>query len=147
MPNIILVNSLPPLALDQTVFPHHTKKGPKITAKPLNSLGDLAHTVGERFALAYPADLPALVVPAWEETLINLDYLLAWCRPLLKTIRNTQSKDNTSMVSKSTESEMFRMSSSQSGGAAEITLKSSSTPGSGQQIFSLGQSEAVSGAM
>ncbi|KAJ9059893.1 hypothetical protein DSO57_1036761 [Entomophthora muscae] len=126
-----IVNPLPPLALDQTVFPCHTKKGPKIMAKILNFLGDLAHTVDERFVLAYPADPLALVVPAWEETLINLDYLLAWCHPLLKTIRNTQSKDDTSIVSKSTESEMIGMPSSQSGGAAEITLKPSSPPGPG----------------
>ncbi|KAJ9066814.1 hypothetical protein DSO57_1005777 [Entomophthora muscae] len=90
------VNSLPPLALDQTVFPHCTKKGAKITAKPLNSLGDLAHTVDERFILAYPEDPPVLAAPAWEETLVNLDYLLAWCCPLLKIIRTAQSNDVTS---------------------------------------------------
>ncbi|KAJ9079009.1 hypothetical protein DSO57_1001222 [Entomophthora muscae] len=147
MPNIVLVNSLTPLVLDQTVFPHHTKKGSKITAKSLNSLGDLAHTVDERFVLAYPADPPALVVPAWEETLINLDYLLAWCCPLLKTIRNAQSNNATSITRKSNESELVEVPSSQSGGAAEITLKYSSTHGSCQQIFSLGQSEAVSVVM
>ncbi|KAJ9089100.1 hypothetical protein DSO57_1016369 [Entomophthora muscae] len=81
------VNSLPPLALNCTIFPCRTKKSPKIPAKPLNSLGDLEHTVDERFLLAYPTDLLALAAP-WEEMLINLDYLLAWCLPLLKTIRN-----------------------------------------------------------
>ncbi|KAJ9052058.1 hypothetical protein DSO57_1038027 [Entomophthora muscae] len=138
----VTVNPLPPLALDQTVFPCRTKKSPKIMAELLNSLGDLAHTVDEIFFLAYPADPLALVVPAWEETLINLDYLLAWCCPLLKTIRNSQSKENTSMVSKSTESEMVVKSSSQSGGVAEITLKPPSTPGSGQHIFSSSQPNA-----
>ncbi|KAJ9087854.1 hypothetical protein DSO57_1028935 [Entomophthora muscae] len=65
----IVVNSLPPLALDCTIFPRRTKKGPKISAKPLNYLGDLAHTVDERFVLAYPTDPLPLVAPPWEETL------------------------------------------------------------------------------
>ena len=82
--SVVPVNSLPPLALDQTIFPPPHQKGPKTTAKPLNSLEDLAHTVDERFVLAYPADPPALVVPACKETLINLDCLLLWCCPLLK---------------------------------------------------------------
>ncbi|KAJ9075667.1 hypothetical protein DSO57_1033705 [Entomophthora muscae] len=67
------VNSLPPLALNQPVFPCCTKKGPKVLAKLLHLLGDLAHTVDERFVLAYPADPLALVALAWEETLVNLD--------------------------------------------------------------------------
>ncbi|KAJ9070808.1 hypothetical protein DSO57_1003670 [Entomophthora muscae] len=71
------VNSLPPLALDRTVFPHYTKKTAQSPEKLLNSLKDLAHTVDERFVLAYPADPPALIVLAWEEILVNLDYLLA----------------------------------------------------------------------
>ncbi|KAJ9082558.1 hypothetical protein DSO57_1003330 [Entomophthora muscae] len=123
-------------------FPCRTKKGPKVTAKPLNSLGDLAHTVDERFVLAYPADLPALVAPSWEETLINLDYLLSWCHPLLKTIRSAQSNDATSITRKSSESQMLGVASSQSGGAAEISLKPFSAPGLGQQNFSPSQSNA-----
>ncbi|KAJ9054105.1 hypothetical protein DSO57_1018081 [Entomophthora muscae] len=70
---------------------HHfylrTKKSPKIPTKPLNLLGDLAHTVDKIFVLVYPADPLALIALLWEETLINLDYLLEWCCPLLKTIR------------------------------------------------------------
>ncbi|KAJ9071983.1 Chromobox protein 1 [Entomophthora muscae] len=58
------VNPLSPLALDQKNFPATPIKGPKITAKPLKSQGNLAHTVDKRFVLAYPADLPALVVPS-----------------------------------------------------------------------------------
>ncbi|KAJ9083933.1 hypothetical protein DSO57_1029493 [Entomophthora muscae] len=58
------VNSLPPLALDRTVFPCCTKKTAQSPAKPLNSLNDLAHTVDEKFVLAYPAGPPALVAPA-----------------------------------------------------------------------------------
>ncbi|KAJ9070569.1 hypothetical protein DSO57_1006619 [Entomophthora muscae] len=71
------VNSLPHLALDCSIFPRRTKKGSKTPAKPLNSLNDLAHMVDERFVLAYPAEPLPLVVPSWEETLVNLDYLLA----------------------------------------------------------------------
>ncbi|KAJ9066466.1 hypothetical protein DSO57_1009215, partial [Entomophthora muscae] len=63
------VNSLPPLALDHTIFPRHTKKSPKMSAKPLHSLEDLAYTVDERFVLAYPADSLPLAAPSWEETL------------------------------------------------------------------------------
>ncbi|KAJ9052876.1 hypothetical protein DSO57_1029710 [Entomophthora muscae] len=40
-------------ALDRTIFPHHTKKSAQKPAKPLNSLEDLAHTIDERFVLAY----------------------------------------------------------------------------------------------
>lgn len=75
--NFVAVNLLPPLALDHTIFPRRTRKGPKISAKLLNSLGDLAHTVDERFVLAYPADTLPLVAPPWEKMLVNLDYLLA----------------------------------------------------------------------
>ncbi|KAJ9082118.1 hypothetical protein DSO57_1007450 [Entomophthora muscae] len=63
----LIVNSLPPLALDHTIFPHCTKKSPKTTAKLLNSLGDLAHTVDERFFLAYHVGHLALVSLPWEE--------------------------------------------------------------------------------
>ncbi|KAJ9087315.1 hypothetical protein DSO57_1034466, partial [Entomophthora muscae] len=133
------VNSLPPLALDQTIFPPHTKKGLKVTAKLLNSLRDLAHTVDERFVLAYPVDFLALAAPPWEETLINLDYLLAWFCPLLKTIKNAQSGEATSMSRESNKSEMLGLLPSQSGGGAEIELESSSTPGHAQQNFSPSQ--------
>ncbi|KAJ9068553.1 hypothetical protein DSO57_1027475, partial [Entomophthora muscae] len=34
--------------------PRRTKKSPQKPAKPLNSLEDLAHTVDERFVVAYP---------------------------------------------------------------------------------------------
>ncbi|KAJ9074920.1 hypothetical protein DSO57_1001393 [Entomophthora muscae] len=59
----------PLLTLDHAIFPHCTKKGPKMPAKPLHSLKDLAHTVDERFVLAYPADPLPLVALSWEETL------------------------------------------------------------------------------
>ncbi|KAJ9071149.1 hypothetical protein DSO57_1000154 [Entomophthora muscae] len=89
--DVSCVNSLPPLALDRSIFPRRTKKGPKTPSKPLHLLNDLDHTVDERFVLAYPVESLPLVAPSWEETLVNLDYLLAWCRPFLKTIRATQS--------------------------------------------------------
>ncbi|KAJ9052769.1 hypothetical protein DSO57_1030918 [Entomophthora muscae] len=76
------VKSLPPLALDRTIFPHRTKKSAQKPAKPLNSLEDSAHTIDERFVLAYPSQVvnngSLDSVPTWEESLINLDYLLAW---------------------------------------------------------------------
>ncbi|KAJ9054504.1 hypothetical protein DSO57_1013803, partial [Entomophthora muscae] len=142
-PKSLIVNSLPPLALDRTVFPRRTKKTAQSPAKPLNSLNDLAHTVDERFVLAYPAGPLALVAPAWEETLVNLDYLLAWYHPLLKTIRNAQSNGATSTTTKSTRSEMLALPSSQPEGVAEITLEPSSPPGPGQQKFSSAQSNAT----
>ncbi|KAJ9085919.1 hypothetical protein DSO57_1009496 [Entomophthora muscae] len=81
------------LGLESNHFPPcQPKKGPKITAKLLNSLGDLAHTVDERFVLAYPVDSLALVVPPREERQINWDYLLAQCCPPLKTIKRCHVK-------------------------------------------------------
>ncbi|KAJ9079964.1 hypothetical protein DSO57_1030100 [Entomophthora muscae] len=97
------VNSLPPLALDCSIFPRCTKKGSKMPAKPLNFLNNLAHTVDERFVLAYPAEPLPLVAPSWEETLVNLDYLLAWYHPLLKTIRADQSEATTLALSNTSE--------------------------------------------
>ncbi|KAJ9079050.1 hypothetical protein DSO57_1039550 [Entomophthora muscae] len=49
------VKSLPPLALDRSIFLRCTKKSPQKPAKPLNYLEDLAHKVEERFVLAYPS--------------------------------------------------------------------------------------------
>ncbi|KAJ9058282.1 hypothetical protein DSO57_1013768 [Entomophthora muscae] len=76
------VNSLPPLALYRTIFLRHTKKSAQKPAKPLNSFEDLAHTIDERFVLEYPSQVVnkgALdSVPTWEDSLINLDYFLAW---------------------------------------------------------------------
>ncbi|KAJ9072954.1 hypothetical protein DSO57_1021583 [Entomophthora muscae] len=126
-------------ALDQTISPCCTKKGLKVTAKPLNSLGDLSHTVDERFVLAYPVYFLALAALPWEETLIDLDYLLAWFCPLLKTNRNAHSGDATLMSRKSNKSEILGLLSSQSGGGAEIELESFSTPGHAQQNFSPSQ--------
>ncbi|KAJ9079743.1 hypothetical protein DSO57_1032276 [Entomophthora muscae] len=119
------VNSLPPLALDRTVFPRRTKKTAPSPAKPLNSLNDLAHTVDERFVLVYPAGPPALVAPTW----------------------NAQSNGATSTTTKPTRSEMLALPFSQSEGVAEITLEPSSPPGPGQQIFSSAQSNATLEAM
>ncbi|KAJ9069911.1 hypothetical protein DSO57_1013849 [Entomophthora muscae] len=51
----VCVKSLLPLALDRTIFLRRTKKSGQKLAKPLNSLEDLAHTIDERFVLAYPS--------------------------------------------------------------------------------------------
>ncbi|KAJ9072342.1 hypothetical protein DSO57_1028550 [Entomophthora muscae] len=67
-----IVNPLSPLALDRIAFPCCSKKSAQSPAKPLNSLQDLAHAVDERFVLAYPAEPPALVALAWEETLLGI---------------------------------------------------------------------------
>ncbi|KAJ9084131.1 hypothetical protein DSO57_1027506, partial [Entomophthora muscae] len=122
------VNSLPPLALDCTIFPRCTKKGSKTPAKHLHSLNDLAHTVDERFVLAYPAEPLPLVAPSWEEILVNLDYLLAWYCPLLKTIRAGQSEVATLTLSNPSEFQMTSASSNQSDLTAEIGMKPSSLP-------------------
>ncbi|KAJ9085124.1 hypothetical protein DSO57_1016955 [Entomophthora muscae] len=91
---MVTVKSLPPLALDRTIFPHRTEKSAQKLAKPLNSLKDLAYTIDERFVLAYPSQVVnngALdSVPTWEESLINLDYLLTWAQPHLKLIKSKQ---------------------------------------------------------
>ncbi|KAJ9062651.1 hypothetical protein DSO57_1008417 [Entomophthora muscae] len=88
---VVGVKSLPPLALDRTIFPCRSKKSAQKLAKPLNSLEDLAHTIDERFVLAYPFQVVNTnvmnLVPTWEESLINLDYLLAWACPHLKLIK------------------------------------------------------------
>ncbi|KAJ9079544.1 hypothetical protein DSO57_1034447 [Entomophthora muscae] len=87
-----------------------------------------AHTVDERFVLAYPAEPLPLVAPSWEETLVNLDYLLAWYCPLLKTIRAGQSEATTLALSNTSEFQMTSASSSQSDLTAEIGMKPSSPP-------------------
>ncbi|KAJ9049149.1 hypothetical protein DSO57_1027602 [Entomophthora muscae] len=94
-----------------------------------------------------PKDFPALAALPWEETLIILDYLLAWFCPLLKTIRNAQSRDATLMSSKSNEPRMPGLLPSQSGGAAEIKLESSSISGHDQQNFSPSQPDEPLGVM
>ncbi|KAJ9071305.1 hypothetical protein DSO57_1038232 [Entomophthora muscae] len=53
----LVVNSLPPLALDRTIFPRRTKKSAQKPVKPLNSLEDLAHTIDERFVMTYPSQV------------------------------------------------------------------------------------------
>ncbi|KAJ9065937.1 hypothetical protein DSO57_1014557 [Entomophthora muscae] len=137
------VNSLPPLALDFKIFACCTTKGPKTPAKPLNYLEDLAHTVDKRFVLAYSVDFLPLATPSWEETLVNLDFLLAWCCPYLKTIRTNKSNVAISMTNNSSELQIHRTSSSQSNGPAEIRLKHSSPPGSVPQKFSSSQLDSV----
>ncbi|KAJ9049435.1 hypothetical protein DSO57_1024563 [Entomophthora muscae] len=87
-----------------------------------------AHTVDERFVLAYPAEPLLLVAPSWEETLVNLDYLLAWYCTLLKTIRAGQSEVTTLTLSNTSEFQMTSASSSQSDLTAEIGMKPSSPP-------------------
>ncbi|KAJ9074372.1 hypothetical protein DSO57_1007220 [Entomophthora muscae] len=110
-------------------------KGSKTPAISLHSLNDLAYTVDERFVLAYPADPLPLVAPSWEETLVNLDYLLAWCCPLLKTIRASQSEAVTLTLNCMSEFQMTSTFSSQSDTAAEIRMKPSSLPAPAQQSF------------
>ncbi|KAJ9064987.1 hypothetical protein DSO57_1024637 [Entomophthora muscae] len=65
-----IVKSLPPLALDKTIFPRRTKKSAQKPAKPLNYLEDSAHTVDERFVLVYPSQEKSIdvlnLVPTWE---------------------------------------------------------------------------------
>ncbi|KAJ9050239.1 hypothetical protein DSO57_1016383 [Entomophthora muscae] len=83
----------PPLALDQDVFPRPSKKVARVQAKPLQNLEDLAHTVDKCFVLAFPAEVlisPLESPPNVEETLIQLDCLLSWCRPVLKQLANQQ---------------------------------------------------------
>ncbi|KAJ9056465.1 hypothetical protein DSO57_1032843 [Entomophthora muscae] len=81
--------------LDRTIFLRCTKKSAQKPAKPLNSLEDLAHAINEIFVLAYTSQVVnngALdSVPTWEESLINLDYFLAWAQSHLKLIRSKQS--------------------------------------------------------
>ncbi|KAJ9060038.1 hypothetical protein DSO57_1035147 [Entomophthora muscae] len=76
------LKSLPLLALDRAMFPRCTKKSAQKPAKPLNSLEDLAHKIDKRFVLTYTSQVvnngSLDSVPTWEESLINLDYLLAW---------------------------------------------------------------------
>ncbi|KAJ9085318.1 hypothetical protein DSO57_1015133 [Entomophthora muscae] len=83
----------PPLALDWDVFPRPSKKVARVQAKPLQNLEDLAHTVDERFVLAFPAEVlisPLESPPTAEETLIRLDCLLSWCHLVLKQLANQQ---------------------------------------------------------
>ncbi|KAJ9069257.1 hypothetical protein DSO57_1020344 [Entomophthora muscae] len=138
--NMLCVNSLPPLALDHSIFPRCTKKGPKTPAKPLHLLNDLAHAVDERFVLAYPVESLPLVAPSWEETLVNLDYLLAWCCLFFKTIRATQSGVATLTLDNPVDPQMPGISSSQSDLILEIGVKLSSPPEPIQQSFVPSQS-------
>ncbi|KAJ9060696.1 hypothetical protein DSO57_1028144 [Entomophthora muscae] len=75
----------------QDNLPALSKKSAQKPSKPLNSLEDLAHTIDKRFVLAYPSQVVNTnvmnLVPTWEESLINLDYLLAWVCPHLKLIK------------------------------------------------------------
>ncbi|KAJ9072163.1 hypothetical protein DSO57_1030116 [Entomophthora muscae] len=83
----------PSLALDRDVFPRPSKKVARVQAKPLQNLEDLAHTVDERFVLAFLAKDPIFPLespPTTEETLIQLDCLLSWCRPVLKQLAGQQ---------------------------------------------------------
>ncbi|KAJ9073372.1 hypothetical protein DSO57_1017252 [Entomophthora muscae] len=89
---------------------------------------EAAHTVDERFVLAYPAEPLPLVAPSWEETLVNLDYLLAWYCSLQKTIRAGQSEAATLALSNTSEFQITSASSSQSDLTAEIGIKPSSPP-------------------
>ncbi|KAJ9076516.1 hypothetical protein DSO57_1025493 [Entomophthora muscae] len=91
----VQVDNLTFQALDRTIFLHRSKKSTQKLAKPLNSLKDLAYTIDEIFVLAYPSQVVNTnvmnSVPTWEESLINLDYLLAWACPHLKLIKSKHS--------------------------------------------------------
>ncbi|KAJ9058391.1 hypothetical protein DSO57_1012631 [Entomophthora muscae] len=79
----------PPLALDWDVFPRLLKKVACVQAKLLQNLENLAHTVNERFVLAFLAEVPIFPLespPTAEETLIQLDCLLSWCCPVLRQL-------------------------------------------------------------
>ncbi|KAJ9089360.1 hypothetical protein DSO57_1013733 [Entomophthora muscae] len=65
------------------------KKVARVQAKPLQNLEDLAHTVDERFVLAFLAKVPISPLespPTAEETLIQLYCLLSWCCLVLKQL-------------------------------------------------------------
>ncbi|KAJ9055666.1 hypothetical protein DSO57_1001644 [Entomophthora muscae] len=82
-----------PLALDQDVFPRPSKKVARMQAKPFQNLEDLAHTVDERFVLAFLAEVPISPLESpltAEETLIQLDCLLSWCQLVLKQLAGQQ---------------------------------------------------------
>ena len=140
---MIIVNLLTPLALDRNVFPCRNKKNLKTPTKTLNSLEDLAHTVDERFVLAYPVASPSLTAPPWEETLTKLDFLLAECRPLLTTTAVGQSRGATSVNNKSNGPQVLGMASSQSGSFAEINSNPSHASAQSHQIFSPSQSDPI----
>ena len=53
----------PPLALDRVLHPRKTKKNPQGPAKPLTRLADLAHTVDERYVLAFAPTTPLSIPP------------------------------------------------------------------------------------
>ena len=94
-----------PYALDRAQFPHRKKKGKRQPAKPLESLEDLAHTVDERYVLAYPPNAPQLPCapppPSIEKSLFQLDCLLSEFRAKLKSHRASQSDCDTSGVESS----------------------------------------------
>ncbi|KAJ9079953.1 hypothetical protein DSO57_1030234 [Entomophthora muscae] len=83
----------PPLALDRDVFPRPSKTVACVQAKLLQNLEDLAHTVDKHFVLAFPAEVPISPLESpltAEETLIQLDCFLSWCRLVLKQLANQQ---------------------------------------------------------
>ncbi|KAJ9076348.1 hypothetical protein DSO57_1027164 [Entomophthora muscae] len=70
-----------------------SKKVARVQTKPLQNLEDFAHTVDERFVLAFPDEVPISPLespPAAEETLIQLDCLLSWCCLVLKQLTDQQ---------------------------------------------------------
>ncbi|KAJ9053191.1 hypothetical protein DSO57_1026669 [Entomophthora muscae] len=74
-------------------FSQTVKKEACVQANPLQSLENLAHTVDERFVLAFTGEtpIPSLETPPTvEETLIQLDCLLSWCCPVLRQLESQQ---------------------------------------------------------
>ncbi|KAJ9079530.1 hypothetical protein DSO57_1034614 [Entomophthora muscae] len=80
------------------------------TAKPLNLLNYLAHTIDKRFFLSYLYQVTSfgslISVPTWEESLINLDYVLALFCPHLKQLQDNQSGCASSKSTKSNLAEV-----------------------------------------
>ncbi|KAJ9059021.1 hypothetical protein DSO57_1006795 [Entomophthora muscae] len=83
----------PPLALNWDLFPRPSKKVARVQAKPLQNPENLAHTVDERFVLAFMAKVPILPLESpstAEETPIQLYCLLSWCCPVLRQLADQQ---------------------------------------------------------
>ncbi|KAJ9077836.1 hypothetical protein DSO57_1012874 [Entomophthora muscae] len=83
----------PAISSGQGYISKTIKKVGRVQAKPLQNLEDLAHTVDERFVLAFTAKTPSTslkFLPTAEETLIQLDCLLSWCCPVLKQLAEQQ---------------------------------------------------------
>ncbi|KAJ9059178.1 hypothetical protein DSO57_1005101 [Entomophthora muscae] len=134
------------------MFPHLTKKISQIPAKLLNFLNDLAQTIVERFVLAYPSWVvftdSQISVPAWEESLINLDYLLAWFHPHLKKLQGCTSVNSTESNPDGINGPLKHfIGGSQSEVKLKINGKPSNPPEMSLQTFSPGQLDSLPGSV